>query len=1091
MDTQKNFKPWQSCEHSGFGRLPMHGLSVPFETSTAAIADASAGPLNRDLSKNKWYRSLDGIWDFVLYPSPDAVPASALVGEVDGGKPIVVPGTWTVQGWDKPHYTNVIMPFDGIPPETPAENPTGVYRRHFEVPSGWEKRRVVLRVGSAESYLEVYVNGVMAGSSKDTRLPSEFDITELVRPGDNVITCMVVRYSDASYIEDQDQWWFGGIHRSVFLYSTAPVHIADADVRAEPSPDFSSGTVSVRVAAGYGSQATGRETASMRLSIIALSGAKLWSSTACVDPRYQQSRREVSFSATVENPLPWNHETPNLYVAVLTLVDQDGIELESRAIRFGFRKIEIRKRSLLINGKRVLIKGVNRHEHDECMAKTLTTEGMLEDILLMKKHNFNAVRASHYPNDERWYELCDQYGLYVMDEANIENHAFYDHMTRDSRWAAAYIERVQRMVHRDKNHPSIIIWSLGNESGYAQNHDMAAAWVRSFDPSRPVHYEGGVRPEWGQGWHTLDSLRRGRSVTDLVSPMYPSIELIKKWDLEVDASEDDRPLIMCEFSHGMGNSNGSLSDYWKAIEESHALQGGFIWDWVDQGILVDGDGKPVGPRGKKAAASGPSGAPEGLQSPAWRYGGDFGDTPGDRDFVFNGLVYPNRRPKPAMTECLKLFQPVRISSAHPGSGLFRFENRLDFSESSIFSVSWLLVHADLDSSAPEISGSLRLPVLAPGESAEFSVPELADPAVRCLLAGTECFIRFSVTLARSFAWADAGHLVGWEEFPLAAPPVPRFAFSGFKPPAECATLPSGEVSIAGSGYQATLSADGFLSSFAAPNSPSNLLAGPLLMNVWRAPTQNDGLKNFADVRGNPVFSFYYENKAVYPWLDNRLDSLVFAREDGDPDVCDLSRGRILVKHRVSTASGSDIGTFAQDWFFAANSAVVEFTFSLLGSVPEYPRVGLACRLHPQWNGVTWFGRGPAENYPDRKAGSAVGLWHSRMDALYEPYTVPQENGCRTDVRRVGLFHSDDGVSARGERIRIESASPFSFGVSRFDPVAMWKATHADRLVPIDGSILFLDAAIRGVGTATCGPDTLEEYRVRPGVYRLTLSFSIE
>ena len=997
----------------------------------------------------------------------------------------------TVQGWDKPHYTNVIMPFDGIPPETPAENPTGVYRRHFALPAGWEKRRTVLRVGSAESYLEVYVNGAMAGSSKDTRLPSEYDITELVKPGDNIIVFMVVRYSDASYIEDQDQWWFGGLHRSVFLYSTAPVYLADADVRAEPSADFSSGTVSIRVAAGYGSRATGRESASVCLSILSHSGSKLWSSTASVDPRYQLSRREVAFDAKIENPLPWNHESPNLYTAVLTLVDQDGSEIESRAIRFGFRKIEIRKRCLLINGKRVLIKGVNRHEHDECMAKTLTTEGMLEDILLMKRHNFNAVRTSHYPNDERWYELCDQFGLYVMDEANIENHAFYDHMTRDSRWAAAYIERVQRMVHRDKNHPSIIVWSLGNESGYAQNHDMAAAWVRSFDPSRPVHYEGGVRPEWGQGWHTIESLRRGRSVTDIVNPMYPSIELIKKWDLEVDASEDDRPLIMCEFSHGMGNSNGSLSDYWKAIEESRALQGGFIWDWVDQGILVDKDGKPVGPRGKKAAAFGPAGAPPDLQSPAWRYGGDFGDSPGDRDFVLNGLLYPDRSVKPAMAECLKLFQPFRISSVHPGSGQFRFENRLDFTDSSIFAVSWQLVHADIDASSPELSGIVELPVLGPGESSDFTVSELSLPAVRLLIADTECYIRFSVKLLRPELWAKGGHLAGWEEFPLAAPPAPRFTLAGFKSPAECAALPSGEISISGAGYQAMLSPEGFLASFSASHSSANLLAGPLAMNVWRAPTQNDGLKNFAGVRGNPVFAFYYENKAVYPWLDNRLDSLVFAREGGEADISELSRGRIRVTHRVSTASGTDIGTFAQDWFFAADRASVNFTFSLLPSVPEYPRVGLSCALPPEWNGVSWFGRGPGENYPDRKTGSAVGLWHSRVDALYEPYTVPQENGCRTDIRRIGLFHSDDGMTARGGRIRIESAAPCSFGISRFDPSAMWEATHADKLAPLDGSILFLDAAVRGVGTATCGPDTREEYRVRPGVYRLALSLSFE
>ena len=1096
-----SFKPWQMPEFSGFNRIPMHGLSFPFATGVEALSDTLGGPLERDLSKNNWYLSLDGTWNFHLFPSPDAVdvcvfgadasPVDSDSREAPFWKPILVPGTWTVQGWDKPHYTNVIMPFAGVPPETPAENPTGVYRRNFTLPAGWEGRRIVFRSGSAESYLEVYVNGTMAGSSKDTRLPAEFDITDIVHAGENSVTLMVVRYSDASYIEDQDQWWYGGLHRSVCLYSTAPVYIADADIRPTLADGFHSGSVVTSVTVGYGSRASGDETATVRLSLRAPDGRVVSSLDLAVDPLYQRSRREVLFSMPVDQPLLWNHETPNLYAAVITLLDGAGNEIESRACRIGFRTIKIAKRSMLINGKRVLIKGVNRHEHDDCMAKTLSTESMLEDILLMKRHNFNAVRTSHYPNDERWYELCDEYGLYVMDEANIENHAYYDHISRDSRWASAYLERVQRMVLRDKNHASIIVWSLGNESGYGQNHDLLAAWIRRFDPSRPIHYEGGVRPEWGQGWHTIDSLRRGKNVTDLVCPMYPSIELLEEWDLTIDASEDERPLIMCEYSHGMGNSNGSLSDYWKTIESSRGIQGGFIWDWIDQGILVDAEGKPVGPRGKSAAAYGPEGASKSLISPAWRYGGDFGDTPGDLDFCLNGLLFPDRSLKPAMAECHKLFQPVRITSEHPCSGRFLLENRLDFTDSASLSLSWGLV-ADGDLSR-EFSGIIAFPVLAPGGKTEITVSELASREIREISRTRECFIHFDITLAKPLPWAPAGHRVGWEEFKLTS--ALPFALPFASPlrtekDAGRSLSSDGRLVISGTVYSAEISADGFLSSFCGTKSGMEFLSGPLAMNVFRAPTENDGLKNFAEVRGKPGYEFYYEPKAVYPWIDNSLDELSFALESRENSQYAQNGGTLRIAHRVTTLTGVGVGKFFQDWIFGAMCAVGTFTFELDDRVPEYPRVGLSGHLPAGWNTVSWFGRGPGENYPDRKAGSAMGMYQSSVDALYVPYTVPQENGCRTDVRRIDFIHAGDGKASSGERIRIESAEPCSFGVSRFESSDMWKVRHADELVPIDGSILFLDAAMRGVGTATCGPDTREEYRVRPGVYRMTLAFGI-
>jgi beta-galactosidase len=1114
--------PWESPEENGLNRLLMNSLSFPFNTAEGAREDSIRGPLFRDLSKNAWHQSLDGSWDFHLFSNPEAAQQSVLSAAVemeknteipetaesaetaDQGDPfwsaIQVPGSWSVQGFDKPHYTNVIMPFSNVPPNVPKENPTGVYRRKFTLSSDWEQRRTVLRIGSAESYLEVYVNGKMAGSSKDSRLPAEFDITRLVHPGENLVLLMVVRYSDASYIEDQDQWWFGGIHRSVVLYSTDRMYLADADIRPALSSDFTSGNVELRAKIGYTWTPSENEYALIRAALYDPAGNRMETAESRIDTVYRQSRWEALLDIPVKNPSLWNHESPDLYTVVITLLDPSGREIEHRACRIGFRKIEIRDRSLLINGKRVLIKGVNRHEHDECMAKTLTAESMLQDILLMKQYNFNAVRTCHYPNDERWYELCNQYGLYVMDEANIENHACYDQLCRDSRWTSAFLERGERMVLRDKNHPCIIAWSLGNESGYGPNQDAMAGWIRRFDPTRPVHYEGAVRPEWGQGVYTLESLRRGKNATDIISPMYPAIDLIAEWDRVTEASEDERPLIMCEYSHAMGNSNGSLADYWRVIESSKGLQGGFIWDWADQGILVDEKGHPVGPKGRKAGAAGPlpetaeeKTEPSGLTAPAWRYGGDFGDQPTDYDFCLNGLLFPNRSLKPVMNECLKVFQPIRITSDHPAAGRFTIENRFDFSDTSRIALSWTLIHdagnregKKPSDAAASVGGMVILPSLSPGEKKEIIIAEITEPAMQKQLAESECFIFFDAVLNQSVSWAEKGHRIAWEEFPLSAGPACRFdSASEISIVPGFVTADDGSVRITGKTYQAIVSQDGFLSSFSDCKGKPDLLASPLVMNLFRTPTENDGLKTFQDFRGHKDFSFYCEGKAANGWLDHQLDDLRFTLESRNDNLSEKNLQMTLV-HHVTSGAGTDVGTFEQHWTFLAERAVCSFIFSLEGALPELPRVGLSGRLTEHWDTVEWFGRGPEENYPDRKDGSPIGSYRRRTDDMYVPYIVPQENGTRTDVRHIHLCH---GASA-GEKIRIEATAPIAFSISRFEPAGLWAVRHADELIPIRESILFLDTVIRGVGTATCGPDVLEPYRVRPGVYQMNLSFSI-
>ncbi len=560
---------------------------------------------------SSWTASLDGAWDFRRVARPEDAPRA--VGLARGWDAVEVPSLWTMQGYDRPHYTNVQMPFPERPPHVPEENPTGIYRRRFRVPRGWRGRRVVLRFGGVEGVLYVLLNGEAVGLSKDSRTPAEFDVTGLVRPGVNELHAVVVRWSDASFVEDQDQWWQAGISRGASLLSLGAGSVTDFFARCRLDDDYRHGLLAVEVEGGGPLDAR-----------LLDPGGKL----------VLERRFSGSFEAPVRSPRQWSAEAPALYTLELSGAG------ETVSCRVGFRRVEIRDRRLLVNGRAVLIKGVNRHEHDDVRGRAVTRASMEADVRLMKRFNVNAVRTSHYPNDPYWLDLCDRHGLYVVDEANVEAHAYYDDLCRDPRYAAAFLERTQNMVERDKNHPSVILWSLGNESGYGPNHDAAAGWIRARDPSRPLHYEGAIKFDW----------TGGRAATDVVCPMYPEVAAIE----EFPQLDDPRPMILCEYSHAMGNSNGGLADYFAAFERHGALQGGFVWEWVDHGIRQTDD------RGREY----------------WAYGGDFGDEPNDANFCADGIVWPDREPHPALNELKFLARPVRVEPAGRGRFTRRQPQRL-------------------------------------------------------------------------------------------------------------------------------------------------------------------------------------------------------------------------------------------------------------------------------------------------------------------------------------------------------------------------------------------------------------------------------
>ncbi|HKJ25126.1 MAG TPA: glycoside hydrolase family 2 TIM barrel-domain containing protein, partial [Myxococcota bacterium] len=790
-------RSWEAPECVGMGRWPGRSGLVPFPDAGAARAgDPEASP---------WRLSLDGAWRFRLVARPEDAPADFAAPDFDDADwgTIEVPGHWTTQGHDRPHYTNVQMPFAEAPPRVPDANPTGLHRLRVELPADWAGRRVVLHFGGAESVLYVWWDGVPVGMSKGSRLPAEFEVTAHARPGTHTLAVAVVRWSDGTFLEDQDHWFMAGLLRSVVLLAPGPTFVRDVAVDAGLDGEYRDGVLGVRVeVGGDGAPPKGLRA---RLSLFDPAGKPVWKrpverEIARPGNPYLYRGPWAEFIETVRRPKKWNAETPHLYRLVVELVDASGATLEAVSQRIGFRRVEVRDRSLLLNGVPILIRGVNRHEHDDVRGKAVTRESMIADIRLMKQFNFNAVRTAHYPNDPAWYDLCDEYGLYVVDEADVESHAFLASLCHDPRYTQAFLDRGMRMVQRDKNHACIVLWSLGNESGHGASHGAMAGWIRRYDPSRPLHYEGALE----------FSLYGEPSTSDVVCPMYTPVEEIVAW---AESGKGDRPLILCEYSHAMGNSNGGLDAYWDAFEAHPALQGGFIWDWVDQGLAA------VDERGREY----------------WAYGGDFGDVPNDRNFCINGLVWPDRTPHPAMWEAKALQQPVAVALRSAVAGRLRVANKREFTDLSDLRGAWAL------SVDGRVVAKGRLPRLAtpPGAREEVEIP-LAKPE---LAPGEEAFLGVWFETARETAWAPKGHEVARTQ--LALPWRGRAAR-----PARTKRAPEADWRIDRTDEHVRVEGAGTVLEVCARSGAvtaldlgdGTLTSDGARLSLWRAAVDNDGVK---------------------------------------------------------------------------------------------------------------------------------------------------------------------------------------------------------------------------------------------------------
>lgn len=1027
-------RPWEIPELTSMNRLRARATLYPFPTAAAARRG--------DPARSRWVRSLNGDWAFRYFERPEDVPEEAVADAADlaAWDRVEVPGNFTMQGYSIPHYTNAQMPFPNDPPRVPDANPTGLYRTVFELPAGWRGRRTVLHIGGAESVAYVYLNGRLVGMARDSRLPSEFDLTPWVREGANHLAVLVIRWSESSYVEDQDHWWQAGLHREVFLYSQARLHIEDVTVRTGLDPARRRGHLWIRVRADFSERTRDTHRFRIEARLFDAAGRQVWRRPPAVDGGADGTAGtyDVTLEGAVPGVRPWSAEVPALYTLVILLRDAEGRAVEHTATRVGFRTVAIRDRQLLVNDRPVMIRGVNRHDHDPVRGKAVPREAMRQEIRLLKQYNFNAVRTSHYPNDPYWLDLCDEYGLYVVDECNIEAHANYFTICRDPAYRHSFLERGSRMVARDKNHPCVIFWSLGNESGYGENHDALADWIRAADPTRPLHCHcASVRALPAP--RGADTRRVGRRATDVICPMYASIDQCVRFATQV---RDDRPLILCEYSHAMGNSNGCLKEYWDAFERHPGLQGGFIWDWIDQGLLKhDARGRPF-----------------------WAYGGDFGDRPHDDDFCCNGMLLPDRTPKPQMHEFKKLAQPLRFAARDLRQGVVSVTN-LDFFRAA----DWLEARWTIEVEGRTVArGAFPRLTLKPRATRAFRLAGLRLPA---RAAGEEAFLNIEARTRARQPWAPKGHPVAWEQlaFPRqkadpsrrpaasAVPPAPRLIDRNGVPQVECGDLVVTLDPDAG-GVSALLLAGRTLAQ-----------AGPRF-NLWRAPTDNDGIKNRAE-------EWTTEHKALGRWSQAGFNRLL----EQKTAFAVAPRGKAIelaAVHRCQ-AEGRALGITHASWIRVepGGTLACRHRFTIDAGLPDVPRLGLRWEIAPGFEELTWYGRGPWETYADRKS-APVGRFQSTVADQYVPYVLPQEHGNKEDVRWFSLTAPGGGPGLRFECVR----RPFGFSASHFSPEDLTAAAHVNELTPRSETVVLIDRCQRGLGTASCGPDTLPRYLIPPGVY---------
>ncbi|MBE7172647.1 MAG: DUF4981 domain-containing protein [Williamsia sp.] len=1010
----------QTPEVVSVNRMPMRASAFAYENFSLAET--------RQKEKSANFFSLNGEWRFNWVQDPGQRPVDFYKAGFDdaGWKTFKVPANWELNGYGLPIYVNQPYEFAGHsktganlnpPYDIPADNnPVGSYRKKFMLPKEWNGRQVFIHLGAVKSAFFIWVNGEKVGYSEDSKLAAEFDITRYVRPGENLVALQVYRWSDGSYLECQDMWRISGIEREVFLYSTSKLDIRDFKVSSTLADNYTNGQLAIQAEISnyktdHNTLHSKPDTFSVAMELRDSAGTTVVKKeTQGVQQVLGNYKATVAFSENLLNVHTWSAELPYLYTLYLILKNKNGDVLEVIPARVGFSSVEIKDNNFLVNGKRVFLKGVNRHEHNATQGHTLTREDMRKDMEMMKKLNVNAVRHSHYPPDPYWMELCDEYGLYVVDEANIESHGrYYDlqyTLGNDKQWRIPHLERITRMYERDKNHPSVVTWSLGNEAGNGANFYEAYEWLKGHD-IRPVQYERAERDY----------------NTDMIVPQYPSPNSLKRYS----GSNPDRPLVMSEYVHIMGNSLGNFKEYWDVIEHQPNLQGGFIWEWIDQSIDTVKNGKRI-----------------------MAYGGDFpleGPVPqnfSDNNFCVKGVVTAYRQLTPMAVEMKKVYQHIKSSLS--GTNL-TVTNGYFFRNLENVQLSWELVE---DGKTIE-KVMVKDVIAAPGQTASFSLPFQTKQK-----AGREYFINVHYTIKEPEPFLEKGYEIAYDQFDITGKPVQREIM-----PAKGKlqlTKAAGRYTISGKNFSVSFdTAKGTMSRYTL-NGRQLLLQGPQ-PSFWRAPTDNDIGAGF--------------NKSLRLWRN--------AYEQGklaEAHVVQNESGSFEVVFKKTLADGDAEVTQTFKVFGDGSVNVSNHFTAIKGKYPLLMRIGNDLQLNQQFDQIQWYGRGPWENYWDRKTASLVGLYKQMVNDQYFPYARPQESGNKSDVRWVS-FTDKTGKGLKivfADSLLNFSALPYS--LDDLDPAENKKQFHSGELSRRDTVYLHIDLKQLGLqGIDSWGSRPLEEYRI--------------
>ncbi len=987
---QFNFTEWEDPTKVDLNKLAPHTTFIPYQTQKDALAD--------EAKNSNTYQSLNGDWKFNYVNKPADRPTDFYKTNYNSQpwKNIQVPSNWEIQGFGIPIYTNSIYPFPANPPFVPHDNnPVGSYLKTFNISKDWADKNVVIHFGSITGMAYIWVNGKEVGFTKASKTPAEFDITPYIQKGENTLAVQVVRWHDGSYLEDQDFWRISGIERDVYLLARNPSFISDYEINAGLTNDYKSGTIAPSF------KVLSKEAQSIKVNFKLLNDAGVLVFETNKSFTAKVGENNFNFpSKTIANIKKWSDESPYLYHVVMALSVKNNKDSEIIAEEIGFRKVEIKDGQLMVNGMPIYVRGVNRHEHDEYLGHVTTKEMMMKDLELMKQFNINTVRTSHYPNSELWYKLCNKYGMYVVDEANIEVHGMgasyqrkFDtipHPAYRKEWAPAFTDRINRMVERDKNIPSVIIWSLGNECGNGQVFKDNYLSLKKRDASRPIMFE-----QASQTWNT-----------DIVAPMYPPVDSMKRYA----GKAQTRPFIMCEYSHAMGNSNGNFDEYWDIIYSSKNMQGGCIWDWVDQGYAQkDAFGRKF-----------------------WAYGGDLGSYMyrNDANFCANGLVDASRKPHPGLYEVKKFYSPIRLTAFDAAKGILSVENKSSFTNLNQYDFKWQL----LEDGQMIKEGNLMIDLPAmQAKKVQISLPATNNNQKEYMLS----VFAYTKNVA---PLVPKGHEIAREQFQLNQ--------SNYFANEKVVDKPEGITSIQ-KGNNLEIKTGEVTASFNLKTGElsSYTKAGKAVLQkmpepyFWRATTDND-YGNKMNFNSN-IWRTAQHNLKVVNVKTTKIDNGI----------------SVNVKYKLNFADANYQLNYT---FLADGSLMINANIDIKNDLPEMPRFGMRMDLPENFKQLSYYGRGPWENYSDRKWSALMGIYNDIADSTYVDYIRPQANGNRTDARWIKL------TNANGNGLLIKGLQPLSFSAmpyydEDFDAGLTKKNQHINDVIKRDLVCLQIDLIQRGVG----------------------------